>query len=163
MERLGMNEGKEDTKEEGGSLGLENEEGKLDGFEEDRRKEVRRGEEDSQQMAASMSENECEIKGQGKVVVEDAVRPERGMGRQGETNEDKDEGEVKGGNEEEEVKGGGGKKEEERHLSVPSPLPQTRCHYQSASFPLTCIFPILKNSSIFSTPKPKNRCNSLTF
>ena len=27
--------------------------------------------------------------------------------------------------------------EEEDHLSVPRPRPQTRCHYQSSSFPLT--------------------------
>ena len=137
---------------------------RLDGFEEDRerpergKEEVQRGGVDSRQTAAS--------------VVEDSRRPERGKRRQGETNKEKEKqeqevkgegeekGEVKegGGNEEEEeeAKKGGGKKEEEGHLSVLSParpqtrpLPQTRCHYQSASFPLTWIFPLL--SFIFST------------
>lgn len=153
MERLGMDEGKEDTKEE--SRGL-------DGFEEEAGGE-QRGDEDSRQTVASMNRNECGIKANRKLVMEDVRRPERGKGRQGEANEEKDEEEVKGGNEEEawevkrgneedeEAKGVGGKKEEERHLSVPSPHPQTRCHYQSASFPPTSIFPIVKKKCFILT------------
>ena len=149
-----MNEGKEDRKEKEGCLGLDKEDGKSDGLDKDRRRldmrrreeeEVQLGqEENSHPMAASMQENECEMKGEGeegKIVMEDASRrPERGKGRQAETNEKEEE--------ERKIKGKGGKvkegeeeEEEERHLSIPSPRPQTRCHYQSALLSLTWIFP----------------------
>ena len=163
-----MNEGKEDRKEKEGRLGLDKEDGKSDGLEKDRRRlDTRRREEEEVQlgqeenlypMAASMQENECEMKGEGeegKIVMQDASRRlerGKGKGRQTETNEKEEEereikgkeGKVKVGGEEEE------EEEEEGHLSIPSPRPQTRCHYQSALLSLTWIFPFLKNSFPFS-------------
>ena len=127
-----------------------------DGFEEDRRRpergreEARRGQEEFFHMAASKDENECERKGkgeEGKVKV--VARGEETVKEEGERRRDEanDEEEEEGEDEvQEEVEGGEEEDEEEGHLSVPSPRPQTRCHYQSASFPLTWIFPALKTA-----------------
>ena len=143
MERPGMNEGEHEIS---------------DGLEEDRRRpergkeEARKVQGESLHMAASKDENECERTGKGeegkvKVVArgEETVK-EEGERRCAEANDEEEEEEE--GQEEEEVEGGEGEEEEseeeEGHLSVPSPRPPTRCHYQSASFLRTWIFPALK-------------------
>ena len=152
MERPGMNEGEHEIS---------------DGLEEDRRRpergkeEARKVQGESLHMAASKDENECERTGKGeegkvKVVArgEETVK-EEGERRRAEPN-DEEEGkedepekaEVEGEGEGVEGRKGEGEEEEseeeEGHLSVPSPRPPTRCHYQSASFLRTWIFPALK-------------------